>query len=67
MLPPAGYSLRQPHLERTRLCELTDDQLDHKYVQQRDALKQLVHTLARPKVRTVLVLLASCQGLRLIW
>jgi hypothetical protein len=31
-----GYSLRQPHLERTRLCELNDSQLDAGYVRQRD-------------------------------
>jgi hypothetical protein len=38
----SGYSLAQPHLERTRLCELADSELDPKYVRQRDGLKTLV-------------------------
>lgn len=45
-----GFSLRQPHLDRTKLCEMTDEQLDPAYVQQREQLKDLVRTLARPKV-----------------
>ena len=41
--------LRQPHLERTRLCELSDAELDPVYVRQRDALRGTVRQLARPK------------------
>jgi len=33
-----GFSLPQPHLDRTKLCELNDTDLDPKYVHQRDAL-----------------------------
>lgn len=43
-------SLPQPHLDRTRLCELSDSELDPKYVSQRDALKQLVLQQAGKKV-----------------
>lgn len=46
----AGYSLPQPHLERTHLCKLNDSQLEPAYVRQRDRLNELVHQLARPKV-----------------
>lgn len=45
-----AYGLRQPHLERTRLCELRDDELDATYVRQRDGLRRLVRQLARPKL-----------------
>eukprot|EP00877_Chromochloris_zofingiensis_P014120 jgi/Chrzof1/8962/Cz03g31040.t1 len=45
-----GYSLPQPHLERTHLCKLNDSQLEPAYVRQRDRLNELVHQLARPKV-----------------
>ncbi|GAX76575.1 hypothetical protein CEUSTIGMA_g4021.t1 [Chlamydomonas eustigma] len=45
-----GYSLAQPHLERTKLCELPDSVLDPKYVGQRDGLKTLVKDLALPKL-----------------
>ena len=41
--------LRQPHLERTRLCELSDAELDPVYVHQRDALRDTVRELAHPK------------------
>ncbi|CAL5219282.1 g1085 [Coccomyxa viridis] len=41
--------LRQPHLERTRLCELSDAELDPVYVRQRDALRDTVRQLAHPK------------------
>ena len=37
-----GFSLRQPHLDRTRLCELADADLDPGYVQQRERLKATV-------------------------
>ena len=42
-----GFSLRQPHLDRTRLCDLPDEQLDQTYVKQRDQLKQLVQVCTR--------------------
>ena len=41
--------LRQPHLERTRLCQLSDAELDPVYVRQRDELRTRVRQLARPK------------------
>ncbi|GBF99137.1 hypothetical protein Rsub_12029 [Raphidocelis subcapitata] len=44
-----GYSLPQPHLDRTRLCELDDSQLDPKYLKQRDGLRGVVAKLARRK------------------
>lgn len=44
-----GFSLPQPHLDRTRLCELNDTQLDQQYVKQRDALKLVVQQLAGQK------------------
>ena len=37
-----GWSLSQPHLQRTRLCELQDSELDPGYVKQREGLKSLV-------------------------
>jgi hypothetical protein len=43
----AGFSLPQPHLQRTRLCELPDEQLDPGYRAARDALR------TRVKVRWV--------------
>ena len=45
----SAAGLRQPHLERTRLCELRDAELDPVYVTQRDALRDTVRQLARPK------------------
>ena len=33
-----AFGLRQPHLERTKLCELRDDELEPAYVAQRDQL-----------------------------
>ena len=44
-----AFGLRQPHLERTRLCELNDSQLETAYVRQRDELKLLVQRMAKPK------------------
>lgn len=37
-----GYGLRQPHLERTKLCEMTDEYLDETYVNQRNELREIV-------------------------
>jgi hypothetical protein len=42
--------LPQPHLDRTKLCELGDAELDPRYLHQRDALKQLVQQLVKRKV-----------------
>lgn len=36
-------------MERTKLCELDDSQLDSKYIQQRTGLRELVQQLAKPK------------------
>ena len=44
-----AYGLHQPHMERTKLCDLGDDQLDSKYIEQRAGLRQLVQQLAKPK------------------
>ena len=44
-----AFGLRQPHLERTKLCDLSDDDLDGKYVHQREQLRHLVKGLAAPK------------------
>eukprot|EP01052_Picozoa_sp_SAG31_P031139 SAG31_NODE_3269_length_4478_cov_2.680521_4_plen_103_part_00 len=47
-----GFGLRQPALDRTKLCELADSDLDPAYVRQRDQLKAMVYeeVLARPKM-----------------
>ena len=45
-----GFGLRQPHLERTRLCELGDADLDPSYVSQRSELREMLFSLAKPKV-----------------
>lgn len=44
-----AFGLHQPHMERTKLCELADDQLDSQYIQQRSGLRELVQQLAKPK------------------
>ena len=46
----SAFGLVQPHLERTRLCQLGDSQLDPHYVAQRAQLQALVTRLAHPKV-----------------
>ena len=46
----SAFGLVQPHLERTKLCQLGDEALEPKYVRQRSALQQLVASLAHPKV-----------------
>lgn len=45
-----AFSLPQPHLQRTKLCDLKDGDLDPIYVKKRDQLKQLVVSVIRPKV-----------------
>ncbi|KAJ1701216.1 hypothetical protein LUZ63_000995 [Rhynchospora breviuscula] len=45
-----AFSLPQPHLQRTKLCELKDSELDQSYVAKRDQLKELVSSITRPKI-----------------
>jgi hypothetical protein len=45
----SALGLPQPHLERTRLCELADAELDPAYLAARDALRAAVHAAAAPK------------------
>ena len=40
----------QPHLDRTRLCELGDDAFDPGYIKGREGLKALIRQVAEPKV-----------------
>lgn len=44
-----AFGLRQPHLERTKLCELRDDELEPAYVAQRDQLKGIIASSAKAK------------------
>jgi hypothetical protein len=44
-----AYGLPQPHIERTRLCELPDSELNPAYIANREALRQHLHASARPK------------------
>lgn len=50
----ANWSLlldfKQPHLQRTNLCDMKDSELDPSYVKKRDKLKELVASLIRPKI-----------------
>ncbi len=45
-----ALGLPQPHLERTRLCEIPDSELDPAYIQKREELKQFTMKSALPKV-----------------
>nr|KJB11133.1 hypothetical protein B456_001G242400 [Gossypium raimondii] len=45
-----AFSLPQPHLMRTKLCDLKDDDLDPMYVKKRGQLKELVASIIRPKI-----------------
>ncbi|KAK4763279.1 hypothetical protein SAY86_009047 [Trapa natans] len=45
-----AFSLPQPHLQRTKLCDMRDDELDPTYVLKRDQLKQLVASIILPKI-----------------
>ncbi|CAA7052077.1 unnamed protein product [Microthlaspi erraticum] len=45
-----AFSLPQPHLMRTKLCDLKDEDLDSTYVARRDQLKKLVASILRPKL-----------------
>lgn len=44
-----SIGLPQPHLDRTRLCELDESELNPEYVAQRDVLRDLVKSKASPK------------------
>lgn len=45
-----AFSLPQPHLQRTKLCEMTDNDLEPAYVERREQLKELVATIMYPKI-----------------
>eukprot|EP00258_Populus_trichocarpa_P041756 XP_024457775.1 guanylate-binding protein 4 isoform X4 [Populus trichocarpa] len=45
-----AFSLPQPHLLRTKLCDMKDGELDLVYVKKRDQLKELVASIIRPKI-----------------
>ncbi|KAK6260021.1 hypothetical protein SCA6_014495 [Theobroma cacao] len=45
-----AFSLPQPHLMRTKLCDLKDGDLDPMYVKKREELKELVASVIRPKI-----------------
>ncbi|CAL5357447.1 unnamed protein product [Camellia sinensis] len=45
-----AFSLPQPHLQRTKLCDMKDGDLDPTYVKRRDQLKGLVSSIIRPKI-----------------
>lgn len=45
-----AVGLPQPHLDRTRLCEMGDEAFEPAYIAKREALKQLLKSIARPKV-----------------
>lgn len=45
-----AFSLPQPHLQRTKLCDMNDAELDPGYVKKREQLKGLVTSIVRPKI-----------------
>lgn len=45
-----AFSLPQPHLQRTKLCDMKDDELDPIYVKKREKLKEVVSSIIRPKI-----------------
>ncbi|XP_010554459.1 PREDICTED: guanylate-binding protein 7-like isoform X2 [Tarenaya hassleriana] len=45
-----AFSLPQPHLMRTKLCDMKDEELDSTYVAKRDQLKKVVSDIIRPKI-----------------
>lgn len=47
-----GVGLPQPHLDRIRLCEMTDADLAPEYVSGRDHVRDMLLSSARPKVRS---------------
>ncbi|XP_031123158.1 guanylate-binding protein 4 [Ipomoea triloba] len=45
-----AFSLPQPHLQRTKLCDMNDTELDPLYVKKREQLKEVVASIIRPKI-----------------
>ncbi|KAL6647267.1 hypothetical protein ACP70R_014704 [Stipagrostis hirtigluma subsp. patula] len=45
-----AFSLPQPHLQRTKLCDMEDQELDPLYIKRRDQLKQIVASMIKPKL-----------------
>eukprot|EP01018_Ginkgo_biloba_P011621 Gb_08687 [translate_table: standard] len=45
-----AFSLPQPHLQRTKLCNMNDSDLDPSYVKRREELKGLVTSMIQPKM-----------------
>ncbi|MED6182082.1 hypothetical protein PIB30_025319 [Stylosanthes scabra] len=45
-----AFSLPQPHLQRTKLCDMKDGDLEPLYVKRREQLKELVSSIIRPKI-----------------
>ncbi|KAJ8513041.1 hypothetical protein OPV22_003475 [Ensete ventricosum] len=46
----SAFGLPQPHLQRTKLCDMKDTELDPLYVQNKEQFKQLVASIIRPKI-----------------
>lgn len=44
-----AFSLPQPHLQRTKLCDMEDKELEPLYVTRREQLKQVVGSIIKPK------------------
>ncbi|AQK62344.1 Guanylate-binding family protein [Zea mays] len=44
------YRLMLPHLQRTKLCDMEDKELEPLYVKRREQLKQLVSSIVKPKI-----------------
>ncbi|TVU41857.1 hypothetical protein EJB05_15412, partial [Eragrostis curvula] len=40
----------EPHLQRTKLCDMEDQELDPLYIERRDQLKQMVASMVKPKI-----------------
>ena len=57
-----AFGLTQPHLERTKLCELGDDKLEPTYVTQRETLRKTVRNDAVAKSSLGAALAASGGG-----
>uniref|UniRef100_A0A2P2MHY7 Guanylate-binding protein 4 isoform X1 n=6 Tax=Rhizophora mucronata TaxID=61149 RepID=A0A2P2MHY7_RHIMU len=45
-----AFSLPQPHLQRTKLCDMKDGDLDPLYVEKKEQLKKLVASIIHPKI-----------------
>ncbi|KAG6575940.1 Guanylate-binding protein 4, partial [Cucurbita argyrosperma subsp. sororia] len=45
-----AFSLPQPHLQRIKLCDMKDGELEPTYVTKREELKKLVTSIIRPKI-----------------